>query len=233
MQVKDVMTTKVITAKPDASVTDIAKLLIKHRISGIPIVDEKNALVGIISESDLMRRPETKTERHSSWWLHLIQDPTDQALTYIKSHGRHAKDVMTRDIATVSEDTSLDEIAQLLEGRRIKRVPVLRDGKLVGIISRADLLRALAGSKQVQPSSTDEQELRKAAESAIEKHAGFDAKFVSVVVSNDVARIWGGVELPATKDAARIAVENVPGITAVEDNVNVFPAAVRTVFWAE
>ena len=233
MQAKDVMTTKVVTAKPETSIKEIAKLLLDRRIGAVPITKADGTVVGMVSESDLMRRPEMGTERPSSWWLQLVQEPSDQALAYVKSHGLYAKDVMTLNVTTVQEDTPLAEIAELLDSRGFKRGPVMRKGKLVGIISRADLLRGLAASKPAKTLSTDDQALREAAEAAINKHAGLDAIFVSTVVTNRKARIWGGVERQEIKNAIRVAVENVPGIEAVEDNINVFPAVVRAVFWAE
>jgi CBS domain-containing protein len=233
MQAKDLMTKKVITVDPDAPVSKIAKLLLDRRVSAMPVIDATGAIVGIVSEGDIMRRPETGTDRPSSWWLQLVQGPNENAMDYVKSHGIYAKDVMTREVTTVKEDAPLAEIAELLEKRGIKRVPVMREGKLVGIISRADLLRGLAASKQVHPPHTGDHALREAAEAAVEKHAGLGGIFVSITVTNGVARIWGGVELPATKDAIRVAVEEVPGITTVENHVNVFPAAARSVFWAE
>ena len=233
MQAKNVMTAKVVTAKPDTSVKALAELMVKQRIGAVPIIDADGNVVGLVSESDLMRRPETGTERPSSWWLHLVQDPSEQALAYVKSHGLYAKDVMTRDVATVKEDASLAEIAELLESRGIKRVPVMRNDKLIGIISRADLLRGLAASKPAKAANTDDQALRQAAEAAINKHAGLNANFVSVVVTDGTARIWGGVERSEIKDAVRVAVENVPGLKGVQDNITVFPSAVRAMFWAE
>lgn len=233
MQAKDLMTKSVVTATPDASVSEVAKILLKRRISAVPIVDAEGKIAGIISEGDLMRRSETGTERSTSWWLELVQSPREQALDYLKSHSQHAKDVMTRNVVTVTEETPAVEIAAMLEKRGIKRVPVTRDDKLVGIVGRADLIRGLATSKPIQPFSTDDQSLREAAQAAIKKRAGLHAIFVDVIVTKGVAHIWGGVELPATKDAIRVAVENVPGIKSIEDNINVFPAAVRSVFWTE
>jgi CBS domain-containing protein len=144
MRAMDVMTTNVITVGPDASVQEVAKTLSERGISGVPVVDADNRLVGIVSEGDLLHRVEMGTERRPdrtrrrrSWWLDTIASDEELARDYVKSHGRTAKDVMTPEVISVSDTTELSEIATLLETKRIKRVPVVKDGQLVGIISRA------------------------------------------------------------------------------------------------
>ncbi len=144
MRAKDVMTSPIVTVGPEATVQEIAKLLIERQVSGMPVLDQGGRVVGIVSEGDLMRRVEHADERHRSWWLKLFSDEITEATEYVKTHGRRAAEVMTRDVVTVDEDTPLHEIAALLEERRIKRVPVVRDGRLVGIVSRANLLHGLA-----------------------------------------------------------------------------------------
>src|SRR3972149_2283575 len=153
MHAKDVMTTQVVTVSLDAPVAEIAKQLVQRRISAVPVVDADGRPVGIVSEGDLMRRPETGGERHPSWWLALVAEAETQDREYVKSHGGRARDVMTRDLVTVTEEASLEEIATLLEKHRIKRVPVVREGKLVGIVSRANLLQGIVARQCVpQPS---------------------------------------------------------------------------------
>src|SRR5215471_1029377 len=142
MRAMDVMTTNVITVGPDTSVQEVAKTLSERNISGVPVVDAANRLVGIVSEGDLLHRVETGTDRRvqrrrRSWWLDTIGSDEELARDYVKSHGRTAGDVMTRDVITVSETAQLGDIANLLETKKIKRVPVVRDGTLVGIVSRA------------------------------------------------------------------------------------------------
>ena len=128
MQAKDVMTPNVVTVTPDASVKDIAELLLERQISALPVVDAEQKIVGIVSEGDLLRRPETGTERRRSWWLSLFSSSEERAADYVKGHGRRAEEVMTRNVVTVEEDTPLNKIAELLERRRIKRVPVVVGG---------------------------------------------------------------------------------------------------------
>src|SRR5271157_3749492 len=139
MRAVEVMTTKVITVGENASVADVAKLLAERGISAVPVVDKQNRVIGLVSEGDLLHRAETGTERRRSWWLEMMASTNQLAGDYIKLHSGIVKDVMTRDVISVTETTSVADIAVLLETNRIKRVPVLQDGKLVGIVSRANL----------------------------------------------------------------------------------------------
>src|SRR5271165_5360617 len=144
MRAADLMTSKVITVHENSTVPEAAKLLAEHRISAVPVVDKDNRVIGMVSEGDLLHRTETGTERRRSWWLEMVASTNKLAVEYIKSHSGRVKDVMTRDVLSVTEETPVADIAVLLETNRIKRVPVLHDGKLVGIVSRANLVRALA-----------------------------------------------------------------------------------------
>ena len=144
MRATDVMTTGVITVDENATVPEAAKLMATHGISAVPVVDKNDRVIGMVSEGDLLHRAETGTERRRSWWLEMMSSTNRLASEYITSHSGKVKDVMTRDVLSVTEDTPVPDIAVLLETNRIKRVPVLRDGKLVGIVSRANLVRTLA-----------------------------------------------------------------------------------------
>src|SRR5262245_51233763 len=159
MRAADVMTSEVISVDPDMSVHALAALLSERGISGVPVVDAEGRVIGIVSEGDLLHRIETGTQRRTgrrrSWWLEGIASDREQARDYVKSHARTVKDVMTRDVVSVSDTTELAEIANLLETKRIKRVPVVRDRKLVGIVSRANLVRALAIAKSAPPTIGD------------------------------------------------------------------------------
>src|SRR4029077_1989819 len=151
MQAKDVMVSPAITVSPDASVPETANILLKNRISAVPVVDPTGAILGIVSEGDLMRRAEIGTERHRSWWLEMLASSNTIAMDYVKSHAQKGSDVMTAWPIAVGEETPLAEIANLLETRQIKRVPVVRDGKVIGIVSRADLLQAFASTPRPVP----------------------------------------------------------------------------------
>lgn len=230
MQAKDIMTTTVVTVRPDATVREIAKLLLERRISAVPVVDPDSRLLGMVSEGDLMRRPETGTERHLSWWLSLLASPEERAIVYVKSHGGYASDVMTRGVISVSEEASIEDIAELLEKHRVKRVPVLRNGKLLGIVSRADLLHGLVARKAASAASVNDQTIKTAVESALSE-ACVRPGLPSIVVTGGVVHLWGIVESDAEKQAARVAAESVPGIKGVRDEIGVLPPSVRSVMW--
>lgn len=233
MLAKDVMTRNVVTVKPDEHVRDIAKLLLKKRVSAVPVVDSSGKLQGIVSEGDLMRRKETESERHSSWWLALVSSPDKRALDYVKSHSVHTADVMTRDVITVNEEATVQEIADILESHHIKRVPVVAGDRLVGIVSRADLLRALAsGTSTDNVNSGTDRQLREKVENAIQE-PGVDVRLVSVVVSDGVVVLWGAVDSDAEKQAIRVAAESVAGIKQVEDKMSVLSPMVQSLMWAE
>jgi CBS domain-containing protein len=143
MEARDVMTLGVVTVGPDMPVAQVAKLMLDNRISGVPVLTD-DKLVGIVSEGDFLRRAELGTERHHSRWLEIFATGTSLAGEYVKTHGQTAGDIMSRDVVTVAPDTSLGDVATILESKHIKRVPVVEEGRLVGIISRANLLHALA-----------------------------------------------------------------------------------------
>jgi len=227
MVARDIMTTRVVTVGPETPVEEIARLLLSHHISAVPVVDAGGRLAGIVSEGDLMRRPETATERHPSWWLRLVADSETLAREYTKTHGRHASDVMTDRVVTVSEETPVAEIARLLEERRIKRVPVVRDGRVAGIVSRADLLRGLASHHEAMPMpSPDDRELRERVLRSLHD-LPFGAQ-VYPMVTNGVVHLWGLAESEDQRHALRVAAENVPGVRAVDDHMGYVPPYLRT-----
>jgi len=151
MKAADVMVSNVITAGVNASIDEVATILLKNHISGAPVLGENGDLVGIVSEGDLLRRPEIGTTKRHSWWLELLSNNWALANEYIKSHSRKVADVMTRDVITAKPDTPLGDVAAILERNRIKRVPIVEGGKLVGIISRANILQALASATKNSP----------------------------------------------------------------------------------
>ena len=206
MRAKDVMTKPAVTVAPDTKVEDIAKLLLTRGISAVPVTQADGRLVGIVSEGDLMRRVESGTERHPSWWLKVFGEDDSIARDYAKSRGRRAAVVMTREVITAGEDATLQEVATLLERHRIKRVPVVRDGKVVGIVSRANLLQGLASQPAGAPPSPGGGELRSRIEEEMQR-AGVDTVFVNVIVGADNVQLWGLVRSVEQREAARIAAE--------------------------
>lgn len=233
MQAKDVMTTPVVTVALKSSVEDVARLLLERRISAVPVVDAAGRVQGIVSEGDLMRRAETGGERHRSWWLALFAGDDGLATDYVKSHGRTAADVMTPKVVTVGERTPLEKIATLLERHHIKRVPVVRNGKLVGIVSRANLLHGLVARKAAGgPPAASDREIRTRIRKELER-AGVDRPYVNVVVARGVVELWGFVDTNAQKRALGIAARSVKGVKQVVDNVTVMSAMLRAAMGAQ
>lgn len=230
MHAQDVMTTDVLTVAPDTNVRTIAQSLLDRGISAVPVVDQQGRVMGIVSEGDLMRRTEAGTERHRSWWLGLLASPADKARDFAKSHGLTAKDVMTQPVVTVTEDASLAEIATLLERHRIKRVPVVRDGAIVGIVSRANLLYGLVAKEAAPVTTPDDATIRQRVIDRV-KEAGIDEGYINVVVAGGVVHLWGLLDSQVEKEAVRIAAETTPGVRAVENNLGVLPAPVVRGSW--
>ncbi len=219
MQAANVMTTEVISIRPETTVQEIANLLLNKRISAVPVVDEKEQLLGIVSEGDLIRRVESDTEVRSSWWLKALTSTQKKARDYVKSHGRKASDVMTSNVITISEETPLHEIARILEQKHIKRVPVTRGEKLVGIVSRANLLHGLvAGGKDLSTtSSSEDQTIRDTLMDTLFNEIGLQT--INVVVQNGEVEMWGIVNSEVEIKAAQIAAENLSGVSKVENNL--------------
>src|ERR1700758_3000493 len=192
MRAMDVMTSEVITVDENASVQSVAKLLAKHGISAVPVVDKDNRVIGMVSEGDLLHRAETGTERRRSWWLDLMASTNKLAGDYIKSHSVKAKDIMTRNVLSVVETTPVADIALLLETNRIKRVPVVRDGKLVGIVSRANLVRALAMTIDEPPSAAgaDDRRIRDKLLAELQAQEWAGPWAADIVVRDGIVHIW-------------------------------------------
>ncbi|HEY0524257.1 MAG TPA: CBS domain-containing protein [Stellaceae bacterium] len=239
MKAADIMTRHVITIGPDSSVADAARHMLEHRISGLPVVDGTGRVVGVISEGDLLHRAETGTERRrgtgASWWLRLVAGPAAEAGDYLKAHGRAVRDVMSQPVVSVDENATLDEVVRVLENRRIKRVPVLRDGtQLVGIVSRANLLQALASgaAAAVAEPTADDRDLQERILSALKDQPWAPRAGTTVVVKDGIVHLWGSVSSEEQQRALRAAAETVPGVKAVEDHVSVVnPVSDGAVVW--
>jgi CBS domain-containing protein len=229
MKARDVMTAPVITCKSTASVKEVAELFLQRHISAVPVVDEQDKLVGIISESDLMRRAESETERQRSWWLMLMTGEQGLVADYIKAHAIRVADVMTRKVITTTPDTPLNEIAGILETNGIKRVPVVRNGRLVGIISRANFIQAMAsgGSKLDIPLSDAAIRDRLLKHLNTQRWAHTD--LLNVTVNEGVVDLWGLAASDAERKAIRIAAENTPGVRAVNDRMTVGPLFINEI----
>jgi CBS domain-containing protein len=224
MQAADVMVTKVITVAPDASVQDVARILLDNRISGVPVIDRDGALVGIVSEGDLMRRAESGTGRRRPWWLSILTGREVLAGEYVKEHSRKVEDVMTTPVLTARPDTPLQEIATALEKNGIKRVPIVEDGKLLGIVSRANLLQALAGIPKNGAAGSSDAAIREDVLARLQAEPWTRPSLINVIVKNGTVELWGIVDSQTEKKAVRVAAEVTPGVRAINDNLVIRPA---------
>ena len=219
MKAHDVMVSPVITVKPSSSVKEAAKIFLERRISAAPVVDDQGKLVGIISEGDLMHRAEAGTERHRSWWLRLLTAEETLAAEYVKAHARKVADVMTRDVITAGPETPLHEIAVLLEKNSIKRVPIVKNGQLIGIVSRANLIQAVASARKGPEIPLSDAAIRDRLLAHLKAQGWLDTFLLDVTVNGGVVDLWGITRSDAERKAIRVAAESTPGVSAVNDNL--------------
>ncbi len=225
MRARDIMTSKVVTIGPDADIATIAQLLIDKNISGVPVVDAAGKLAGMVSEGDLLKQAGLAGESRRSWWLRLVSTPEQDAKDFVKAHGHTAADIMTTDVVTIAENTVTTTIARLLEENRIKRVPVMRDGELVGIVSRGNLLQALAGHRDDGPAAptADDRTIREAVYEALQGKGWASHAATNVIVTDGVVELWGWVETEAERRAMMVAAEDVSGVQKVIDHLGTVP----------
>ena len=220
MKAKDVMTQRVISVEPSATILKAARLMLQNRISGIPVVDGEGNLVGIVTEGDFLRRSETATERNRPRWLQFLLGSGQIADDYVRSHGRKVDEVMTRDPHSITEDTPLEEIVKLMEKYHIKRLPVVRGRRLVGIVSRANLLHALTSvARHVKPVATGDEQIRTRLLKELDKEKWAPAALVNVVVRNGVVELCGTITGERQRAALKVMAENVPGVKTVHDHL--------------
>ncbi len=220
MNASDVMTCEVVSIRPEADILEALRLMLERRISGLPIVDASGKLVGILTEGDLLRRAELHTEPQRSAWLSFLLGPGRLADEYVRTHGRKVADVMKRNVVSVTEDVALPEIVRLMQRHRIKRLPVTNAGLLVGIISRADLLHALANAPlNAADPGTGDATLRTRILEEIERQSWGPAAMVDVVVENGDVNLCGVLTDDRERAALHVLVENVPGVMRVRDQL--------------
>jgi CBS domain-containing protein len=226
MRAKDVMTVDVLLVLADADIFEAADLLLSARVSAMPVIDKDGKVVGIISEADLMQRAEIGTTPQKSWLLRALADDVRLAADYVQTHSRRVSDVMTRDVITVGEDATLGEVASLMLKHGIKRLPVVEEGKVVGIVSRADLLQGLMSREPdgglLRPADA---QIRNAVSKAVEKQPWSSKWPTNVVVSAGVVHLWGFAQSDAVRQAYRVAAENVPGVKSVKNHMRAVPGA--------
>ena len=224
MKASDVMVRDVVTVGPEATVNDVATLLLKHRISAVPVVDSAGALVGIVSEGDLLHRSEAGTERRHSRWLALFGSREALAQEFVRSHARKVADVMTRRVITAPPNMPLRDIASLLEKNGIKRVPIVENGKLVGIVSRSNLVQALASVPSPAPAkAVDDAALREQVLASIGTKEWARPSLINAIVHEGNVELWGIVSSETEKSALRVLAEVTPGVRSVTDNLMVRP----------
>ena len=194
-------------------------MLVDRRISAVPVVDDVGKLVGIISEGDLMHRSETGTERQYRWWIRLVEGDASLPADYIKAHGRKAADIMTQNVITAAPDTALDEVAITMEKNSIKRVPIVRDGQLVGIVSRANLVQALATMPKGLEIPLSDSQIREKLLSHLKEQPWADTHLLNVTVTDGVVSLWGIASSETERKAIRVAAEATPGVRAVNDHL--------------
>jgi CBS-domain-containing membrane protein len=218
MRAIDVMTTQVVTVPPEAEIEQIVRLMLGHHVSALPVVDGDRRILGIGSEGDLLRRIGQGAPGGRLRWRELFASPARRAAAYVKTHGKRAADVMTREVVTVDPLTTLADIADLLETRRIKRVPVVRDGKLAGIVSRADLLQALASGGGAATDVDADRVIRDRLLAELRRQKWAHPSEANIVVSDGIVHLWGPVASEAARAALRVVAENTPGVRGVEDH---------------
>jgi len=220
MKAVDVMTREIISVAPDASVLEAVRLMLQHKISGLPVIDASGSLQGVVTEGDFLRRVETGTERKRSRLVEFLLGPGRLASDYVHSAGRKVAEVMTPEVRTVGEDDPLEKVVHMMERHRIKRLPVVRGGKVVGIVTRANLMRALASlALAAQPVAADDAAIRERLLVELKKHAWAPLGLIDVAVKDGVVKLSGALTDERERQAIRIAAENIPGVRKVEDHL--------------
>src|SRR5262249_52516891 len=220
MKVKDVMTSQVISVEPDTTILPAIRIMLQRRISGLPVIDGNGRLVGMVTEGDFLRRAETGTERRRPRWLEFLIGPGRLADEYRRAHGRKISEIMTTDPITATEEASLTEVVALMEKRQIKRVPVVRGDKVVGIVSRANLVHALAGvAREIKPAEAGDQAIRDLVLAELTGKPWAPVSLIDVSVRDGVVDLWGTITDERERAAIVVAAENVPGVKAVNDHL--------------
>lgn len=228
MRAKDIMTESIVCVNVKETVFDAAELLLGAGVSAAPVVNDQGNVLGIVSEADLIHRAEIATAPRRSWLQRLLGGEATAARDFVSTHARKVADVMTREVVTASDDATLVELVELIEKHRVKRIPIVRDDKLVGIVSRANLLGALL-SREPEGGAAglpDDNQLRQAVVDAFDKQAWKSRWPVNVVVSDRTVHLWGFVESEDIRKAYRVAAENVPGVKKVKSHLRSIPASV-------
>ena len=216
MKVRDIMSTRVVSIAPDANVLEAVRLMLQNHISGLPVIDRSGALVGVVTEGDFLRRSETGTERKRPRWLEFLMGPRRLADEYVHTHARNVEDVMTREPITITEDAALDEVVRIMERRRIKRLPVVRGTQVIGIVSRANLLHALASlGAAAPPTAKTDVAIREQLLAEFDRQTWAPVALIDVMVKDGAVELWGTITEEAQGEALKVCAENIPGVQSV------------------
>jgi CBS domain-containing protein len=219
MRAHQIMAKPVITVTPDTTIVEAANIMLQRHVSGLPVVDGSGKLVGVVSEGDFIRRSEIGTQRKRGRWLRFILGPGQSASDFVQEHGRRVSEVMTKEPLTITEDAALPEIVDLMEKNNVKRLPVIRDDKVVGIVSRANLLQAVASlAREVPDPTADDDHIRERIISAMEKN-DWCPFGLSVIVRDGIVHLSGVITEERARQAAVVAAENVEGVKKVHDHL--------------
>jgi CBS domain-containing protein len=219
MRAHQIMTRSVISVTPDTTIVEAANIMLQRHVSGLPVVDETGKLVGVVSEGDFLRRSEIGTQRKRGRWLKFILGPGKSAGDFIHEHGRKVSDVMTTSPVTITEDAALAEIADIMEQNNIKRLPVVRSDKIVGIVSRANLLQAVTSlAREVPDPTADDDHIRNRVIDALEKN-DWCPFGLNVIVRDGIVHLSGVITEERARQAAVVATENVDGVKKVHDHL--------------
>jgi CBS domain-containing protein len=218
MNVLHIMTPRVVSVSPEDTVQNAIELMLKNRISGLPVVDRDQNLIGIVSEGDFLRRTEIGTERKRNRWLSLLLGPGRLANEYVHSHGRKIQEIMTRDPVTITEYTPLEDVARLMEKHHIKRLPVVRDNKLVGMVTRANLIQAIAArGHAIPPLTASDQTIRIRILDEIAKQPWAPAPLINIAVNDGIVEVFGVVSDGRQEEALKVLIENTRGVKSVKN----------------
>lgn len=220
MKASDIMTTGVVSTKPECPLSEVLRLMLDRHISGLPVVNASGKLVGVITEGDCLRRVETGTEIKRPFWRELFAGQEKRAEEYIRTHGRKVSEVMTPDPITVTEDTDVSEIIHLMEKNRIKRLPVTKADAVVGIVSRANVIRALAGLLRGAQVNETDANIRDNIVAEFSKLPWPANELVDVRVKDGVVDLWGSFMAFRQDEAAVVAAENVAGVKEVRNHLS-------------
>jgi CBS domain-containing protein len=220
MKAKDIMSSPVVSVEADTPILQAVRIMLQRRVSGLPVVDKDGHLVGIVTEGDFLRRAETGTQRRRPRWLEFVIGPGRLAAEYTRSHARKVGEVMTPDPVTVTEHTALEDIVKLMEKRQIKRLPVVLGSYVVGIVSRANLLHALASvSREAKPAELADETIRARLLEELGKQPWAPLALINPIVRNGVVELWGSITDERERQALVVAAENIPGVKAVRDHL--------------